>query len=206
MEALNHAGSLILWDFLRIMDRIYGMYSDSCAGGELFAEKIRGMMGQARDRTVFLLVSDDPNAPDAKYNHAVKIGALIDRNAHDGENQVLLSRSCLVFLYTIWDTVRPVYAQAVGCDQKEIVSDVFGDLRHYRHAIVHNDSRLAKQPAALKFIQLGELVSLRREQMDDLFRMLFDEVDRINAKFTGESLKRPFDRNLNPESASPRPG
>jgi len=160
-------------------------------------------MGGSRERTAFFLASDDPNAPDAKYNHAVKIGTLIDRNAPDGENQKLLSQSCLIFIYTLWDSVRPIYAQFLGVEQNTVASDIFGDLRLYRNAIIHNYGLLEKEPKILKFVEVGGAVALTRAQMESLFDMLFNEVDELNFQFTTERIGRSFNRNLNPPTAPP---
>ncbi len=193
----TNPASILLWNFLKFLDGIYGMYSDSCAGIDLFAQNIKALPAPP-DKAIFFLHGDDPNSSDATYNHAVKIGDLISRNAHDGPNQLLLSRSCIVFIYSIWETVRPLYAEAISRVQNDIVSDVFGDLRNYRNAIAHNNSVLGKKPIILPFVKMGEPVELKRAQMDELFVILFNEVDQISVKFTGDALKLPFARILNP--------
>jgi hypothetical protein len=177
------------------------MYSDCSAGLTLFGMQIQKLAKSAgsRDKRVFFVQGDDdPNSPDAKYNHTARIGDLIDRNSDDGPNQRMLSRSCIIFVYSLWGAIRPLYASAVGRDQQDVSSDVFGDLRLYRNAIVHNNGILEKQPSILTFVKVGEPVQLTRSQMDELFRALFDEVNRISVQCTGDHLRRAFNRNLNP--------
>ena len=139
----------------------------------------------------------DPNRPDATYHHAIKIRELIERNKTDGPNQMFLSRACLIFIYSTWDGLRPLLAELVGREQNRIRSDIFGDLRLYRNAIVHNDAILDRNTSVLSFIAVGEVVQLKQKQMNELFELLFDEVNRISVEFTGNQLDRKFARRLN---------
>lgn len=198
---MKHPASRILLSFLGLLDRIYGMYSDACLGFEAIQARIEQSTKPDQRGNRIFMSDGDPNNPEAKYKHSVLISEFIDRNKRDGQNQKLLSQSALIFVYSVWDTfVRPKYAEALDKDQTEIRSDIFGDLRHYRHAIVHNNSILEVDTVALKFVPKGELVALSGNQMDELFGMLFEEVSRINFEFAGEAFELPFKRRLNPKN------
>jgi len=110
---------------------------------------------------------------------------------------MFLSRACLIFIYSTWDGLRPLLAELVGRAQNRIRSDIFGDLRLYRNAIVHNDAILDRNTSVLSFTAVGEVVQLKQKQMNELFELLFDEVNRISVEFTGNQLDRKFARRLN---------
>ena len=53
-----------------------------------------------------------------------------------------------------------------------------------------------KNTKMLKFVENGALIQLRDNQFFSLFEMLFDEMNALNKKFTGERLGLPFERRL----------
>jgi len=69
-----------------------------------------------------------------------------------------------------------------------------GDLRLYRHAIVHNNMKLQKPTRRLSFINVGNAVVLTQGQMKELFSILFDDLSEFNFQHTGERLSLPFFR------------
>jgi hypothetical protein len=200
MATHQHPASKILWAYLSLLDRIYGMYIDACMGFELVGKRLADTApAQSYSKHISLGEFDDPNQQDATYNHRTTIGNFIGRNQRNGENQLLLSQSSIVFIYSIWDTMfRPQYSEALGKDQSDVKSDVMGDLRHYRHAIVHNNMKLQKPTVRLSFIDVGNAVVLNQNQMRQLFVILFDDLSALNAEQTGEGLNLPFYRPLNP--------
>lgn len=204
MANFKHPASSILWNYLGILDRIYGMYTDACCGVEVFSKKIEDSIPlEQRDKILFM-GSGDPNKPDATYKHAVKISDFIERNRPDGENQGLLSQSCILFVYSLWDTsIRPRYAEAIARPQVDVASNLFGDLRFYRHSILHNNSILERQPRVLNFVNVGQSILLTKAQMEQLFAMLFEDVSNLSNNFVGERFNLNFERRLNAPSAVP---
>jgi hypothetical protein len=203
LSAPQHAASIILAEYLSLLDRIFGMYVDACMGFEMFGEKIALHADPSQHDKRFFMGDGDPNPADAKYHHVTTIGSFISRNRRDGENQLLLSQSCIVFIYSIWDTmVRPKYCKGLGRHQGDVTCDIMGDLRQYRNAILHNNAKLQKPTRRLSFVDVGNIVVLNQSQVRELFALLFDDLCALNSRHTGERIDLPFYRSLNKSSPS----
>lgn len=58
-----------------------------------------------------------------------------ERHAPGGQNARLLGCMVVVFIYQYWDEdLRQQLADAAGVAKNEVRSDVFGEVRHLRHA------------------------------------------------------------------------
>lgn len=194
--------SQVLFEYLGLLDRIYGMYIDACMGFETIERDFSSRLGIDHSKRIFLGEFADPNSQTAKYNHSTTIGNFLFRNRRDSENQLLLSQSTIVFIYSIWDTMfRPKFANSLRKELDEIKCDVLGDLRHYRNAIVHNNMKLERPTRRLTFVTSGNAVVLKQEQMRELFTILFEDLSALNFEHTGERLNLPFYRNLNPPAS-----
>ena len=77
---------------------------------------------------------------------------------------------------------------------ENVSSNVFGDLRHYRNAIAHKGSRLAKPPVELTFVKVGQEVVLTQGEMKSLFILLFQAINQILLKHTGKDHGFRFER------------
>src|SRR4051812_235478 len=103
------APSEILRLYCRVLDRFFGMYMDACGGFNLYAEKMSMMAATmhaaSRALPILFIASEvnDPNDANATYNHSETVDKVIERNQSNGENQLLLSQSLIVFIYSIWD-------------------------------------------------------------------------------------------------------
>ncbi|HVV41583.1 MAG TPA: hypothetical protein VHC94_11025 [Nitrobacter sp.] len=192
--------STVLRNYLYLLDRFFGMYLDACMGFEAVGDRMaRTVKPDQYDKKLSFGEFDNPNDAAAKYMHATTFRKFIFRNKRNSENQLLLAQSTIVFIYSIWDTLfRPQYCSALGKPQKDVLCDAMGDLRLYRHAIVHNNMKLEKATNRLSFIDVGNAVVLTQQQMQELFSILFDELSDLNFRHTGERLNLPFFRQLNP--------
>ncbi len=186
----------ILTNYLTKLDEIFGFYTDSFGAlGHLSSryEALKKKLKMASgDKLAF--GKGPPAVSNAKAQHVATIGNLIDRNKVGGLNYRLLTDACLVNIYTVWDTeVRPNYASSLGVDQSEINSDVMGDLRHYRNAIVHYKGLLQRTNQTLNFVNVGDPVVLEEEDFTELLGRIFWDLEAISISQTGESLKREFE-------------
>lgn len=199
-EILQSPASLVLRNYLHLLDRIFGMYLDACMGFEMLGERFTQMVAPNQyDKRISFGEIEDPNDPSSKYMHSTTFRKLLLRNRRDSENQLLLSQSSVVFIYSIWDSLfRPQFCAALGKQQHEVQCDIMGDLRLYRNAIVHNNMKLEKPARRLSFISVGDAVVLTQTQMKELFSILFDDLSELNFHHTGERLSLPFFRPLNP--------
>lgn len=158
------------------------------------------MSDKGRALPILFLSNDvnDPNDKDATYNHAETIDRVIYRNRPDGENQLLLAHSLIVFIYSIWDSeIRPAYSKALGMKQDDIKSDAMGDLRLYRHAIIHSNLMLQKTTKKFPFISAGNAIALTEKQVSSMLTMIFDDLALMHERLTGEKVSLRFERLLN---------
>lgn len=73
---------------------------------------------------------EDPKNPDIVHSIIVTVKIFIEENSPSGINQRQLSYSVIVFIYTYWEAdIRPRLAKASGEEEKNITSDIMGDLR-----------------------------------------------------------------------------
>lgn len=185
--------------YFRFLDRFFGLYSDACGGFGLNARQLAQMVpAESRGKGIFIIDTDNPNDPDATYQHSTTIERIIERNKPDGENQTLLAHSIIVFIYSVWDThIRNAYSNALGISQENVASDVMGDLRHYRNAIIHSNLKLEKPTKKLPFVSVGNTVHLNGKQANQMFSMIFDDLAQMHERLTGEKIPRSFERPLN---------
>ena len=81
---------------------------------------------------------EDPTQPDIIHNRIVRADDYLAINSRGGSNEQQHARAIIVFLYTAWESdLRPRLAQARGVELNEIRSDIMGDLKQLRHAIIH---------------------------------------------------------------------
>ncbi len=84
---------------------------------------------------------EDPSKPDIIHNRIVRADTYIEANSPGGSNEQRNARAILVFLFSYWeDEIRPRLSAAKGTPVNEIKSDIMGDMRILRHAILHAKS------------------------------------------------------------------
>jgi hypothetical protein len=89
-------------------------------------------------RVVVYASYEDPSQPDVIHNRIIRASDYIAANSKDGSNAQQHSQAVLVFLFTYWeDEIRPRLATSKSVELQEINSDIMGDLRILRHAILH---------------------------------------------------------------------
>lgn len=192
-----------------MLDRFFGMYVDACSGFRRYSEEMAlvaaRMPAKSRAMPILFLSSDvnDPNDKDATYNHSETVDRVIYRNQPNGENQLLLAQSLIVFIYSIWDSeIRPAYSKSLGLNQDDIKSDTMGDLRLYRHAIIHSNLILQKKTKKLPFVSVGNAIALTEKQVTDMLTMIFDDLALVHERLTGEKVSLRFERLLNKPNES----
>jgi hypothetical protein len=84
----------------------------------------------------------------------------------------LLGHMWVVFVFTAWEhEYRPRLAEAKACKPDEVEVAVFGDLRHYRHDILHHGGVASKEHTGkcevLKWFQIGDPIDIRTDQVLD---------------------------------------
>lgn len=131
---------------------------------------------------VMMTAVEDPTQPDLLMHRIVLVSKYIAANAVGGSNEQHHARAAIAFLYAYWDEeVRPELASALGVATNEIVSNIFGDLRLIRHAVLHNKGILTD--AAYQKLKLiddqftpDKLVSLPNATMHRIFALIKQDM------------------------------
>ncbi|MDE0531055.1 MAG: hypothetical protein OXI01_06345 [Albidovulum sp.] len=102
----------------------------------------------------------------------------------------------IVFAYTLRDDVyRPAISRECGVDP--INSDEFGDLRHYRNAIIRNRGILDVDTATLTVFSRGDIIGPTADQLREVFSQLIAGLNGVGIRYYGEDPGFEWGRRLN---------
>ena len=73
---------------------------------------------------------------------------------------------------------------------------MFGDVRSYRHAIVHAGGRLGTEPKVFRFLAKGDKVTLTADHIDIIFRAAVDDLNRIGEEYFGTNPRFNFETSM----------
>ena len=130
--------------------------------------------------------ADHPSSPDARYQYRRTVGELIEASAPNGSDATIHRRSVVVLIISAWeDEYRGRIANELSIEKNDLKSDVLYDLNQYRRAIIHADGKLLGNPRVLDILGKGDPISLTKDDMNRIFRMLIDELNRMSAEVYG---------------------
>ena len=140
----------------------------------------------------------DPNQPNAMYSYERTLRYCLEASAKEGSIMVLHRRSLVVLLYSAWeDNHRGRVAGEIGLKSKnDLKSDVFGDVRAYRRAIIHASGKLVTKPKVLPFFKKGEEVDFTCEHIDHIVIAIVEELNRIGTDYYGTNPNFTFEQPL----------
>lgn len=185
--------SAIARAFIDFVNVQVGAYMDACSGfakNKSVVERQvhrdirpdgtkRGTKGAPR---VMMTAVEDPTQPDVLMHRIVLVSEYTAANSVGGSNEQHHARAAITFLYAYWDEeVRPALAHALEVPTEEIMSDIFGDLRLIRHAVLHNKGALTKTAFhRLKLIgehfKPDDVVSLPNATMHRIFALIKQDM------------------------------
>ena len=141
---------------------------------------------------------DDPNDPNATYEFSAKYGNMLDANSPNGPNAQLMRCSVIVLAYSLWDDqYRGKIAAECGFRHKnDIESDVFRDLNLCRRAVVHAGRIVRSQPKVLPFLSKGAAMQFSAADMQRLFELLIEELNRLGRDYYRTNTKFTLSRSL----------
>lgn len=133
----------------------------------------------------------------------MKQGQVKARNKENGENSLILGANCLVALYSYWEEYLRVEigiakgvfktgdaknAERQKLLNQHVANDIWGDLRHIRNSIIHNNGVAYSKITKCKIIKCfkpGDKVELDFEKMRAIFLLLAEFRNELS------SLSRP---------------
>lgn len=192
----------LFWEFAGYIESLHTLYLDSIAGYSILHDRllshqqsIKKLLGNHEYATeqfqdtcsiIYKHLCDKDFTP-VSMSPVMKQGNIKDRTKEDGKNYLLLGAQCVVAAYSYWEEyLRIEIGKAIGvlkesatnCDEtrqilnKHVVSDLWGDMRHLRNSIIHNN-RVANSDMAeckiLKWFRPGDPIELDYEKMRVIF-------------------------------------
>lgn len=172
-------------EYIDFVNRQVGVYMDALAGFaghrtcvERQVHRISRPTGTRIDEkgqhVVVWASYEDPTQPDVIHNRIIRANDYIAANSENASNTQQHSQAVLVFLFTYWEEeVRPRLAGSIGVHVNEIRSDIMGDLRIARNAILHSKGVL--RPDKHKDLKkLGQMFVV-----DEPIHISYDDMHRI---------------------------
>ena len=146
----------IIREYIDFVNEQVGTYMDALAGFAGHCTRVQrqvyrisrpvGNRKKNGENIVVYASYEDPSKPDIIHNRIVRADTYIEANSPGGSNEQRHARAILVFLFTYWeDEIRPRLAAAKGIPVNEIKSDLMGDMRILRHAILHAKSSIRSE-------------------------------------------------------------
>ena len=147
-------------------------------GLEMVADRLRPFLNDTRNQSLFI----GSGHPDLGNTHSkISMEAAVRNSQKDGSYSSTLAKSLLVFIYTEWDEVfRRDIAAEMGVKVGQVSCDLMGDLRHVRHWIIHNKSRIDGNVSKIKVIEWGLLEGRELSVSSEKFANLIDLINRMN--------------------------
>jgi hypothetical protein len=203
----------LLHEYIDFVNRQVGVYMDALAGFEGHHTRIERQIHRTirpinsgidndGQHVVVCASYEDPTKPDVILNRIIRASDYIAANAKGGSNAQQLSQAVLVFLFTYWEyEIRPRLAALKNVELKEIRSDIMGDLRILRNAILHakgiirpdkhkglkklSDMFVIDQPVHISYESMHQIFILIKQ---DCARMIFEWLGVKDAPIKTEDI------------------
>lgn len=203
----------VIREFIDFINRQVGVYMDSMAGFANIKVKVErqvhrvnrvtGRKINEKGELVTVWSSyEDPSKPDIIHNRIIRADEYIAANSPGGSNEQQHSQAILVFLFTYWEnSIRQRLADAKEVQKNNIKSDVMGDLRIVRGAILHAKSKINHkefgrikrltdifEPETEINVGYDDMHKIFSMVKQDLAQLLFDWLGVEDAPFSPDQL------------------
>jgi len=167
------------------LDQLFGFFFDAGMAFHITKERLEALQkqGNLSDASFFMFGDGEPKGPPEQVLldslHSTNIGAIKVRMSKDALNAQRAAQSVIVFTYHIWEEkYRRSLVDRNGTSLGTAESDVMGDLRLIRNAIIHNkgvaDSPISRCKVITHFIP-GKPIVLTNAIMSEIIRAIRSE-------------------------------
>lgn len=122
---------------------------------------------------------------ESMHHHHVPYGEALARNAYRGRNSQYMGRMAIVSFFGFWnDHTRPRLEEEMQYEKNSLKVPVFGDLRHFRDLIIHNQARAderVRRLEVLRWVKEGDIVSPDRTQIEETVDHIFRFINEFEA-------------------------
>ena len=195
----------IIYEYIDFVNDQVGVYMDALAGFAGHKTRVERQVHRANKpkevkndkdgmKTVVWASYEDLTKPDIIHNRIMCAEDYIAANSSGGSNERQHSQAILVFLYTYWEAeIRPRLAVSLNIDSIDITSDIMGDIRILRNAILHSKGVLrADKYRGLvllkKMYSIDEQVYTSYDDIHKIFALIKQDCGRMLCKYFGTSL------------------
>ena len=192
----------IIREYIDFVNRQVGVYIDALAGFEGHYARVErqihrvdrpvGTRPDEKGQQVMVWASyEDPTKPDIIHNRIIRAQDYLEANSKDGSNSQQHSQAILVFLFTYWEEeTRPRLAVARGVNKDSIKSNIMGDLRELRHAILHTKGiikpeKYNKLSMLKNMFEVGKPIHITYENMNDIFKYIKQHCAKMMFEWLG---------------------
>ena len=135
------------------------------------------------DKTTFHYAVKDDVSRKIRSEAAFTQGEWKEKIGKDGTNIRHIGNMCLVMIYQYWDDrYRDEIAKSKGISKGELTSDLFGDIRHFRNSIIHNNGIAISEVnrcKILKWFRENDEIVIDAIKMDCLIDYIKKEVNTL---------------------------
>ena len=187
----------VVREYIDFVNQQVGMYMDALAGFAGHCARVERQTHrlnrpvQVNGNHVVYVSYEDPTQPDIIHNRIIRAEDYIKINSAGGSNEQQHACAIIVFLFTYWeDEIRPRMAKAKRVELNEIRSDIMGDLRIIRHAILHA-KRIVRQDEHKRLKKLKEMISadepihISYDNMHQIFVLIKQSVGEMLLSYIG---------------------
>lgn len=158
----------------------FGLFHDTAQGWIRLSSMLEGLVSMemrtkriTREQALNAVVIHGQGEPETGIPlHESTLGEAIKRASPHGPNEILLGNMCLVSIYTFWDVRgRSEIAKALGIENAGVSCDLYGDLRHIRHMLIHNGGYADKKADSLKLLRWykpGDRIVTTRQRLHEI--------------------------------------
>ncbi len=192
----------VVHDYIDFINQQVGAYMDALAGFEGHHTRVERQIARINapvgtrlnnkgEEIIVRVGYDDPSRPDVIHNRIIRASDYVKDNSRGGANEQQHSKAILIFVYAYWEhDVRKRLAKSKGVKSDRIQSDIMGDLRILRNAILHRKSFL-DDAAHGRLKKLGDsfpnegLIQFEYDSMQKIFVLIKQDLGKMLLEFLG---------------------
>lgn len=175
---------LELTSFLQRVNDVYGLYRDAIMAFSMLASDTENKLKQIPPnidltKLRFGYAEKSEEMLGGAARHTSMTDDYIQRNKVGGANHVFIANFCIVLIYAYWEFHREQIKIKTG---EVIQSDLMGDIKDVRHAIIHKNGVLHKNLKVLEFLKNDSSIRIGKEFFDKIIDLIKAEMESINIK------------------------
>lgn len=169
-----------IFEFLQTIDDIYGVYIDSTHGFDtvrnnfIKTQKLLKIPDEELKEKNIYYGRGNPNHKNSYPLHHCTQEEFKRRNEINGKNYIIIANLCLVQIYQYWENhYRKQIADEMN--QKNLNSDIMGDLKYFRESIIHHRGialESIEKCKILKWYKVNDRICIDKEKFEQIIWLI----------------------------------